>query len=78
MTPDANKQIVRCADCPAESAWAAHKRLNRILVSVLMDDVPRPIAHRRLNRIAEEFGQSYADAIRADLRALWASRDSKP
>lgn len=58
------------AACPAEQAWEAHRRLSSIFLEVMFHDVPRQVAMNRLEKIAKQHGKEFADAIRADLRAL--------
>ncbi|WP_347258009.1 site-specific DNA-methyltransferase [Methylocaldum sp.] len=60
--------IARCKDCPAEQAWAAHRRCSELLITVILDDLPVPVALARLDKIARDYGEDYAKAIRASLR----------
>lgn len=64
----------KCRDCPAETAWESQRRTSRLLVEVMTEDVPVPVAQRRLDRIATEIGAEYADALRSDLRAEYVKR----
>lgn len=55
--------------CPAEQAWSAQQRAARVLVQVMLEDVPRDRTRARLDKIAREHGQEFADAIRNDLNS---------
>jgi hypothetical protein len=66
--------IARCKDCPAEQAWAAHRRCSELLITVILDDLPVPVALARLDKIARDYGEDYAKAIRASLRTAQQAR----
>lgn len=66
--------IARCKDCPAEQAWAAHRRCSELLITVILDDLPIPVALARLDKIARDYGDDYAKAIRSSLRARQQAR----
>ena len=60
------KPFSRCENCPAEEAWAAHKRASRMLVKALLR-LPREQARDLLSDAVSDCGQEWVDALRADL-----------